>query len=147
MHFKLKFRDLFARYCHFYQLQSAPDQIIPLNKLPCYRQWLSKGFLQWDQDYTRIQSSKCNTMSRFLLEGKVIIHKWSGEQFLWNKIWNLGCFCASWQYWKKNWADYEQLLRAVFSCFHGQKIYIYHSMAKDNFNKSKETTPTTRAAL
>ena len=22
---------------------------------------------------------------------------------------------------KKNWADYEQLLRAVFSCFHGQK--------------------------
>ena len=22
---------------------------------------------------------------------------------------------------KKNWADYEQLLRLVFSCFHGQK--------------------------
>ena len=22
---------------------------------------------------------------------------------------------------KKSWADYEQLLRAVFSCFHGQK--------------------------
>jgi hypothetical protein len=24
---------------------------------------------------------------------------------------------------KKNWADYEQLLRAVFSCFQGQKIF------------------------
>ena len=22
---------------------------------------------------------------------------------------------------KKNWADYEQLLRTVFTCFHGQK--------------------------
>ena len=25
---------------------------------------------------------------------------------------------------KKNWADYEQLLRPVFSCFHGQKKFL-----------------------
>ena len=36
-------------------------------------------------------------------------------------IWYLGWFWAVWQYWKKIWADYEQLLRAFFSCFLGQK--------------------------
>ena len=52
---------------------------------------------------------------------KVITHKLCGEQFLWNRNWDLGWVWASWQYWKTNWADYEQLLRSVFSCFQGQK--------------------------
>ena len=55
--------------------------------------------------------------------GKVIIHKSCGEQFLWNWSWDLGWFWAGWQYWKKNWADYEQLLRLFFSCFQGQKLF------------------------
>jgi hypothetical protein len=57
-----------AKSSHFDRTRGLKNQIFPT------------------QDYFRIQSSKCNTMSRFLLEGKVIIHKWSGEQFLWNKI-------------------------------------------------------------
>ena len=48
---------------------------------------------------------------------KVIIHKSRYEQFLWNSFWDLGCFWADWQYWKKNGADYEQLLWAVFFIF------------------------------
>ena len=48
---------------------------------------------------------------------KVVIHKLHGEQFLWNRIWYLGWFWAGWQYWKKKWVDYEQLLRADFHAF------------------------------
>ena len=29
---------------------------------------------------------------------------------------------------KKNWADYEQLLRAVFSCFHRQKNIFFKNI-------------------
>ena len=32
---------------------------------------------------------------------KVIIHKSRGDQFLWNRNWDLGWFWAGWQYWKK----------------------------------------------
>ena len=52
---------------------------------------------------------------------KVIIYRSRGEPFLWNRIWDLGWFWAGWQYWKFFLADYEQLLMAVFSCFHRQK--------------------------
>ena len=31
---------------------------------------------------------------------KVIIKKFCGETFLWNRIWDLGWFWAGWQYWK-----------------------------------------------
>ena len=34
---------------------------------------------------------------------------------------NMGWFWAGWQYWKKNWADYEQLFRSFLSCFYGEK--------------------------
>ena len=33
---------------------------------------------------------------------------------------------------KKNWADYEQLLRPVFSCFHGQKIFLKNILDDEN---------------
>ena len=36
-------------------------------------------------------------------------------------MWDLGWFCADWQYWKKNSANCKQLLRAFFSCFQGQE--------------------------
>ena len=39
-------------------------------------------------------------------------------------IWDLGWFWAGWQYWKTNWAKYEQLLRVFFSCFEGQNIFL-----------------------
>ena len=32
-------------------------------------------------------------------------------------------FLAIWAVLKKIWADYEQLLKAVFSCFHGQNFF------------------------
>ena len=32
-----------------------------------------------------------------------------------------GLFCAQMSILKKNWADYEQLLVSVYSCFQGQK--------------------------
>jgi hypothetical protein len=37
-----------------------------------------------------------------------------------NEIW------AGWQYWKNNWADYDQLLRVFFSCFQRQKQNIFN---------------------
>ena len=52
---------------------------------------------------------------------KVIKHKSLGEQFLWNRNWDLGWFWASWQYWKKMgrlWADFSG---RFFSCSHGWK--------------------------
>ena len=57
---------------------------------------------------------------------KVIIHKSRGEKFFWNINWDLGWFWASWQYWKKNWADYEQLLKATFEggfCVRTKKLH------------------------
>ena len=40
-----------------------------------------------------------------------LFQKWIFNQFLFRAVL------------KKNWADYEQLLRTVFSCFHGQKFF------------------------
>ena len=56
---------------------------------------------------------------------KIIIHKSRGDQFLWNIIWDLCWLWAIWQYLKKIWADYEQFLKAVFSCFHMQKNILF----------------------
>ena len=36
-----------------------------------------------------------------------------------NRFWAVGCGLG-WAVGKKVWADYEQPLREVFSCFHGQ---------------------------
>ena len=45
---------------------------------------------------------------------------------LWNTNQDLGLFWAGWQYWKKKiGADYKQLLRAVFSCFEGEKHFLF----------------------
>ncbi len=38
-----------------------------------------------------------------------------------NQFWAVGCGLG-WTVKKKVWADYEQLLRPVFSSFYGQKI-------------------------
>ena len=66
-------------------------------------------------------SRKTRVWKRWTLASKVIIHKSRGEQFSWNRYWDLGWFWAGMQCWKKNWADFEQFLRAVFSCFHRQR--------------------------
>ena len=47
---------------------------------------------------------------------------------------------------KHIWADYEQLLRAVFSCFHGQKqslncIRKYSSILTEKLHKMKVRKP------
>ena len=58
-----------------------------------------------------------------IIGDKVIIEKSHGGKFLWNRNSDLGWSRAGWHYWKKEdiWAYYEQLLRLVFSCFHGPK--------------------------
>ena len=59
-----------------------------------------------------------------LLLTKVIREKSRGGRFLWIRNWDLGWNWVDWHYWKKRvwaWADYEQLLRVVFSCFQGRK--------------------------
>ena len=56
---------------------------------------------------------------------KVILHKSCGEQFLWNINWYLDWFWTGWQYWKKNRADNEQLMREIFPCLHGQSFFIF----------------------
>ena len=53
---------------------------------------------------------------------KVIIEKFRGGRFLWNRNWDLGWIWAGWHYWKKKvWTNYEQLLRQIFTYFHGRK--------------------------
>ena len=65
---------------------------------------------------------KMGQLSLRSLEIKVIIKKSRGGRFLWKRNWYLGWIWAGWNYWKKNfWADDEQLLKSVFSSFHGQK--------------------------
>ena len=65
--------------------------------------------------------------------GKVIIEKSRGGRFLWNSNWDLGSIWAGWHYWKKNiWANYEQLLRPVFSCFHEQKNFLKNILDGEN---------------
>ena len=51
---------------------------------------------------------------------KVIIHK-SRDDRTEIEIWTAFGPVGSTE--KNIWADYEQLLRAIISCFHGQKIY------------------------
>ena len=75
----------------------------------------------------RVNSSYCQGKKVHLYWGcgKVIIEKSRCGRCLWNRNWDLGWIWADWQYWKKRfWADYEQLLRVVFSCFHGQKKFL-----------------------
>ena len=57
------------------------------------------------------------------IEGKVIIKKSCREPFLWKKNTRFGLILGRLVVHneKENWADYEQLLRANFSCLHGQK--------------------------
>ena len=51
-----------------------------------------------------------------------VIEDFSDGRFLWNRNWNLGWIWAGRHYWKKAiWADYEQLLRPIFSSFCGPK--------------------------
>ena len=58
--------------------------------------------------------------------------------FLLNRNWDLGWILASWHYWKKHiWANYEQLLRPVFSSFHGQKKLKHHSLRTKKLHKIK----------
>ena len=76
----------------------------------------------------------------FVVSAPRSLHKSRGGQFLWNINWYLGWFWAGWQYWKKVWADYEQFLRAVFSCFHWQKkslnyFYKYCSVCSKKLHK------------
>ena len=52
---------------------------------------------------------------------KVIIHKLSAEQFLWNRNWDLGWFWAGWQYWKNNFGPIMINFWGRFLCFHRQK--------------------------
>ena len=58
-----------------------------------------------------------NRLQPLRVQTKVIIRKSCCEHFFWNRDWDLGWFWAGWQYWKKNWADYEQILRAVVWSF------------------------------
>ena len=56
-------------------------------------------------------------LSSIVLEPKVCIK--------YRKHWNCLCRPGSfWQHWKKDWTDYEQLLRVDFSCFQSQNIFI-----------------------
>ena len=56
--------------------------------------------------------------------GKVIIHKFYGTEIeIWAGLGPVG------NTEKKIGADYEQLLRAFFSCFHGQKKIIQNIVA------------------
>ena len=50
------------------------------------------------------------------------IIKSRGEQFLWNRNWDLGCFLGGWQYWKKKlWPIMSNFCGQFFPCFHRQK--------------------------
>ena len=53
----------------------------------------------------------------------IIVYKSRGGPFLCSRILYLGWFWAGWHYSKINWADYEQLLRTVFSWFKGQFLF------------------------
>ena len=62
-----------------------------------------------------------------------------------NRFWAVGCGLG-WAVGKKVWADYEQLLREVFSTFCGQKkkqkknfeIFFLRKYGKCNISKSKK---------
>ena len=57
-----------------------------------------------------VHSTLCSFLFRFYNNVRsVIIHKSRGEQFLWNRNWDLGWI----------WADYKQLLRVFFFMFSG----------------------------
>ena len=69
---------------------------------------------------------------------KVIIEKYRGGRFLWNRNWDLSWIWAGWHYWKKEiWANYEQLFRPVFSSFHGQKKIKNCSVRNKKLHKVK----------
>ena len=60
-------------------------------------------------------------------------------------IWDLGRFWAGWQYVqkKKFGVDYEQLLRAFFSCFQGQKNIFFKKYCKSHLiSKANYGLPT-----
>ena len=70
-------------------------------------------------------SSLFNKMGKSIHGTKFIIHKLRGEQFFMEQKLRFGLVLDLLAILKKNCADYEQLLRAVFFMFSWAKIYIY----------------------
>ena len=70
-------------------------------------------FLTWDVILSKV--------SFLQILPKVIIHKLCGEQFLWNRNWDLGWFWVGWQYWKKMGGRLWVTFEGCFFMFSGAK--------------------------
>ena len=57
---------------------------------------------------------------------KVIIWKSRREPFLWNRIWDVGWFWASWQYWKKKLGPIMNFWGQFFYVFRAKKYFFWN---------------------
>ena len=59
-----------------------------------------------------------------ILMAKVFLYKSRGDQFLYNRNWDLSWFWAGWQYWKKTGPNMSNFWRQFFFMFSWTKTFI-----------------------